>query len=84
METSALTLIVSGSSRGRGTRAAGWFADLLAAKKDTSIESLILEEGITGWASAGDDFVMQMYEHDASKWTPAEKKPVATTSASGR
>lgn len=58
----------SGSSRGRGTRAAGWFADIIADNGDNSIESLFLQDGVAGWASGGEEFTVSMHEYDASKW----------------
>ncbi|OAA68219.1 Rhodanese-like protein [Niveomyces insectorum RCEF 264] len=57
-----------GSSGGRGTRAAGWFADYLAQKEDNSTESLVLVGGIKGWANAGDEYVQWMDEYDESVW----------------
>jgi arsenical-resistance protein 2 len=59
------------SSRGRGPRAAGWFNDYLATHGDAEIQSLVLSEGIKGWATAGEEFVSWMDEYDASVW--AEK-----------
>lgn len=58
-----------GSSRGRGTRAAGWFAGYLEEQKDGEMESLVLEGGIKGWAAAGDDYTRLMDEYDELKWT---------------
>ncbi|KAJ6017546.1 Rhodanese-like domain-containing protein [Penicillium sp. IBT 35674x] len=57
-----------GSSRGRGPRAAGWFADYLQEQKDWDIKSLVLEGGIKGWAAAGDDYTQLMDGYDKSKW----------------
>ncbi|KAJ5631196.1 Rhodanese-like domain-containing protein [Penicillium longicatenatum] len=57
-----------GSSRGRGPRAAGWFAEYLEEQKDEGMESLVLEGGIKGWAAAGDDYTRLMDEYDESKW----------------
>ncbi|POR38854.1 Uncharacterized protein TPAR_00934 [Tolypocladium paradoxum] len=57
------------SSRGRGTRAAGWFSDHLVERGDSHMESLILVEGITGWATAGGEFADWMDEYDATVWT---------------
>jgi arsenical-resistance protein 2 len=57
-----------GSSRGRGTRAAGWFADYIKDQNDARMESGILEEGIKGWATAGDEYVKMMDGYDASVW----------------
>jgi arsenical-resistance protein 2 len=57
-----------GSSQGRGTRAANWFAEHLEEQKDREMESLILEGGIKGWAAAGYDYTQLMDEYDESKW----------------
>ncbi|KAJ5585223.1 uncharacterized protein N7459_005023 [Penicillium hispanicum] len=57
-----------GSSAGRGTRAAGWFADYLAAQQDAHLQSLVLEGGIKGWAGAGPEYTEWMDEYDAGVW----------------
>ncbi|KAL7621620.1 hypothetical protein AAE478_008946 [Parahypoxylon ruwenzoriense] len=57
------------SSRGRGTRAAGWFADYIAKCGDEEMQSLILVEGIKGWATAGGEFADWMDAYDAAFWT---------------
>ncbi|KAJ5416065.1 major facilitator superfamily domain-containing protein, partial [Penicillium sp. CMV-2018d] len=57
-----------GSSRGRGVRAANWFAEYLQEQKDTKIRSLVLEGGIKGWAAAGKDYTRLMDEYDELKW----------------
>ena len=63
-----------GSSRGRGSRAAGWFADYIndqQQKNDinsTTMESYILEGGIKGWATAGEEYVEMMDEYEVSVW----------------
>ncbi|EHA55179.1 hypothetical protein MCOR27_007500 [Pyricularia oryzae] len=57
------------SSRGRGNRAAGWFSDYLADRGDGEMESLVLVEGIKGWATSGDEFVEWMDEYEAAVWT---------------
>ncbi|KND89024.1 hypothetical protein TOPH_06310 [Tolypocladium ophioglossoides CBS 100239] len=56
------------SSRGRGTRAAGWLSDYLDERKDRNMESLILLEGITAWATAGGEFTDWMDDYDAAVW----------------
>ncbi|RGP72487.1 oxidoreductase [Fusarium sporotrichioides] len=56
------------SSRGRGSRAAGWFKDYIDDRGDSGMESLILFEGIAGWAKAGGEFVEWMDEYDAAVW----------------
>ena len=58
-----------GSSRGRGTRAAGWFVDYITDKADGDMESLVLSEGISGWANAGGEFVRWMNEFDGEVWS---------------
>jgi hypothetical protein len=58
----------AGSSRGRGTRAAGWFDDLITDKKDTNMKSLTLDEGIKGWATAGERYQKYMDGFDAGVW----------------
>jgi len=61
--------VAIGSSRGRGNRAAGWFADLIAEKGDTVMRSYTLEEGIKGWAPAGEEYVKLMDEYCEAVWT---------------
>ena len=58
-----------GSSGGRGTRAAGWFADYLEAKHDKEVKSLVLLGGIKGWAAAGPEYTSLMDGYDTSVWT---------------
>ena len=58
----------AGSSRGRGTRAAGWFQDYLDDQGDTQMASVILEGGIKGWATAGGEFVKWMDGYDEAVW----------------
>jgi arsenical-resistance protein 2 len=62
-----------GSSRGRGSRAAGWFSDYVQDQNHTKMKSYALEGGIKGWATAGEAFVKMMDEYDASAWTSEEK-----------
>jgi arsenical-resistance protein 2 len=59
------------SSRGRGTRAAGWFSDYIVDRGDNVMQSLILKGGIKAWAAAGADFVEHMDEYNPAVW--AEK-----------
>jgi hypothetical protein len=62
-----------GSSRGRGTRAGGWFADFVEAQGDGSgIQSLVLEGGIKGWVGAGQDYVSQVDGYDEAVWKKFE------------
>ena len=62
------TEIAPGSSRGRGTRAAGWFDDLIKAQNIPNIRSVILEEGVSGWAKAGQEYNALMDEYSAEFW----------------
>lgn len=57
-----------GSSTGRGTRAANWFADYLEDQQDGSIESLVLQGGIKGWVGAGEEYRELMEGFDAQVW----------------
>ncbi|ETS80711.1 hypothetical protein PFICI_08240 [Pestalotiopsis fici W106-1] len=61
------------SSRGRGTRGADLFSNYLQARGDSVMESIILVEGIRGWANAGDKFTDWLDEYDASYWESEEK-----------
>lgn len=63
----------TGSSRGRGTRAAAWFKDYIVSQKDTTMESLYLEGGIKGWAKAGDVYVSFVDGYEASVWAAFEE-----------
>ncbi|KAF2687104.1 Rhodanese-like protein [Lentithecium fluviatile CBS 122367] len=56
------------SSKGRGNRAAGWFADYIEVKGDTEMTSFALAEGVKGWAKAGGEFVEWMDEYDEKHW----------------
>ena len=55
----------SGSSRGRGNRAAGWFDDYIQDQNDTAMKSLALLDGIKGWRDAGEEYVGLMDEYEA-------------------
>jgi arsenical-resistance protein 2 len=59
-----------GSSAGRGTRAAGWFADYLSEKgvSEDDVKSWKLEGGIKGWVAAGDQYTALMDGYDESVW----------------
>ncbi len=61
----------AGSSRGRGTRAAGWFDDMIKEKGNKSMKSVILLEGISGWAAAGKEYSDLMDGYEKEVW---EKK----------
>lgn len=56
------------SSRGRGTRAACWFSDYLEEKGDTNTQSLILLEGLKGWAKGGAEYVECIDGYDHAYW----------------
>ncbi|PVH68964.1 hypothetical protein DL98DRAFT_440056 [Cadophora sp. DSE1049] len=70
LSTAGIRIVIwyCGSSRGRGNRAAGWFADYIKEQNNTEIESRTLEEGIKGWATGGDKYVRMMDEYDAAVW----------------
>ncbi|KAI1821159.1 Rhodanese-like domain-containing protein [Xylaria intraflava] len=61
-----------GSSRGRGTRTAGWFQDHIQAQGDKEMQSVILLGGIKRWATAGGDYVNFMDGYVAEHWTQFE------------
>ncbi|KAK0616629.1 Rhodanese-like domain-containing protein [Immersiella caudata] len=58
-----------GSSGGRGTRAAGWFADHIEEQGDKEMQSLVLVGGIKGWARAGSECTEWMDGYDVSVWS---------------
>jgi hypothetical protein len=62
------TNFLIGSSRGRGNRAAGWFADYIKDQSDSIMQSYTLEEGIKGWAAAGEEYVDMIDGYDATLW----------------
>ncbi|KAL4892741.1 Rhodanese-like domain-containing protein [Aspergillus ambiguus] len=57
-----------GSSSGRGTRAANWFADFLEDRNDSSIRSLVLQGGIKGWVGAGPEYQELMEGLEEHVW----------------
>ncbi|KAL8341218.1 hypothetical protein RB601_005730 [Gaeumannomyces tritici] len=57
------------SSRGRGTRAAGWFADYISDQGDGDMRSLVLVDGIKGWATAGPEYTEWMDEYNEPAWS---------------
>ncbi|RYP09702.1 hypothetical protein DL764_001128 [Monosporascus ibericus] len=57
------------SSRGRGNRAAGWFADYIVDQDDSEMRSVILQGGINGWVAAGEEYIQWMDGYDATKWS---------------
>lgn len=70
---------VIGSSKGRGTRAAGWFDDVIRDRRGTdALRSVVLEGGITAWANAGPEYIAWMADYDAGFWQkPKELRPQA-------
>ncbi|EPS45410.1 hypothetical protein H072_649 [Dactylellina haptotyla CBS 200.50] len=60
-----------GSSSGRGTRTAGWFADYIEDKDDVEMKSMILAGGIKGWVAAGGEYTEWMEGYDAAVWSKA-------------
>ncbi|OQV03439.1 Rhodanese-like domain-containing protein isoform 2 [Cladophialophora immunda] len=66
-----LVIFYCGSSRGRGSRAAGWLADYIAdqgQKKATTLRSVILKGGIKGWVDGGDEYTQWMDAFEAEAW----------------
>lgn len=62
--------MVAASSRGRGARAAGWLKDYIEDNGDSHImDSVILHEGIKGWARSGREYVEWMDEYDGAIWS---------------
>lgn len=61
-------LIYIGSSRGRGTRAAGWFADRIEEQGESGLKSLVLGGGIKGWAGAGSEYTEWMEGYEEAVW----------------
>ncbi|KAF2707529.1 hypothetical protein K504DRAFT_535181 [Pleomassaria siparia CBS 279.74] len=73
-----------GSSRGRGTRCAAWFADYISENgefadyigdapersdaMETDIQSLTLDGGIKGWVKAGEDYIDEVDGYVAKYW----------------
>ncbi|KAK9475852.1 hypothetical protein V1514DRAFT_286607, partial [Lipomyces japonicus] len=56
------------SSRGRGPRVAGWFADHLKSQNNIKIKSLVLIGGVKEWMSSGSEYVTQTDGYNKSKW----------------
>jgi arsenical-resistance protein 2 len=63
------SMLPTGSSRGRGPRAAGWFADYIETQPNSQIRSLVLEGGVKGWAAAGTEYTQLMDGYEASVWS---------------
>ena len=68
MQLASPLIFSKGSSRGRGSRAAGWFQDLLTEKGDHDVASLFLVEGIAGWAKGGAEYTKLIDEYDPIVW----------------
>lgn len=60
--------IRAGSSRGRGNRAAAWFADYIDDKADRYMQSLVLDGGIKGWVNEKGEYLQHMQDYDESQW----------------
>ncbi|KAF3309149.1 hypothetical protein TWF173_011381 [Orbilia oligospora] len=56
------------SSRGRGTRSALWFQDYIDDNNDAELKTMILVDGIKGWATSGDEYVERMDEYVEGYW----------------
>ncbi|KAI1612460.1 putative arsenate reductase [Exophiala viscosa] len=77
-----LVIFYCGSSAGRGTRAAGWLADVIQDKStststsmseqesagDFVVESVILKGGIKGWVKGGESYTEWMDGFDEKVW----------------
>ena len=59
-----LALIRTGSSTGRGTRAAAWFQDYVEDSGDSDIRSVVLDGGLKAWIQGGDAYTSLMSEFD--------------------
>lgn len=57
-----------GSCGGRGPRCSGWFADYIAEKEDTQIQSLTLAGGIKGWVKGGQEYTKNVDGYEAKYW----------------
>ena len=59
-----------GSSQGRGTRAAGWFADYLRQQgvEESETKSWKLEGGIKGLVRDGEKYTALMEGYDGAVW----------------
>ncbi|KAL4939630.1 hypothetical protein BDV06DRAFT_230914 [Aspergillus oleicola] len=58
-----------GSSAGRGTRAAAWFADYIKEQGGgEKVKSWKLEGGIKGWVKGGEDYTALMEGFDQAVW----------------
>ncbi|KAL4791557.1 Rhodanese-like domain-containing protein [Aspergillus venezuelensis] len=58
-----------GSSAGRGTRAAAWFADYIKEQGgEKKVKSWKLEGGIKGWVKGGEEYTKFMEVYDKAHW----------------
>jgi arsenical-resistance protein 2 len=61
---------LTGSSVGRGGRAAGWFQDYIKEQgKEGEMESSTLTGGIKGWVAAGEEYVALVDGYESSEWS---------------
>ncbi|EXJ73270.1 uncharacterized protein A1O5_03030, partial [Cladophialophora psammophila CBS 110553] len=69
-----LVIFYCGSSRGRGSRAAGWLADYIADANEKArptgpvLESVILKGGIKGWVNGGEEYTRWMDGFEEEVW----------------
>ncbi|KAJ9611608.1 hypothetical protein H2200_004792 [Cladophialophora chaetospira] len=71
-ETTRTVIFYCGSSSGRGTRAASWFADYIddvaASGEEVKVESVILKAGIKGWVAGGEEYIEWMEGFEEGVW----------------
>lgn len=70
MSNWTLTCLVT--SRGRGNRAAAWFADYIREQGNESIQSVALTGGILGFALAGSEYTNEIEEFDPQAWKASD------------
>lgn len=58
----------TGSSCGRGPRAAALFADYAREKGTSTPRSLVLKGGINGWIESGKEYIDLVDGYEASVW----------------
>ncbi|KIX01134.1 uncharacterized protein Z518_10200 [Rhinocladiella mackenziei CBS 650.93] len=73
-----LVIFYCGSSRGRGTRAAGWLADFIEEHLPSAptsgdeapwvVKSAILQGGIKAWVAGGEEYVSWMDGFEENVW----------------
>lgn len=59
---------ITGSSRGRGSRAAAWMQDYINKQGGSSLKSYALEGGIKGWVETGGKLLGLMDGYEQSVW----------------